>query len=175
METEIILSHRAGGIEEVQGSLGNTGNFRRVMGDLLDESARVGEQSAQIYAPERTRRLKREIRSIPARQAADGGLEARVGVGEVNSLPGGRSGPLREGQSMYPLRVHEGTGIFGDLHRLITPRHAKAMVFMGRAGIVHAKTTRGQPAQPYMADAFVDVQAYIRGRTELAVRELLRT
>lgn len=175
MQTEIILTRsHAGSIDDVRDRLGSTGHFNRVFGDVLDEGARVGEQSAEMYAPERTRRLKREIKSVPAREQVSGALEAKVGVGEVNSLPGGRAGPLRENQSLYPLYVHEGTGLYGALHRLIRPRRAKAMVWPGpgRTGLIHAKTTRGQRPQPYMAEAFEDVDAFIRGRIDLAVRQL---
>ena len=170
MDIEIVFE-RPGALEEVRNRIGS-GGATRALGDLLDEARRVGQQSAEIYAPERTRRLKRKLESTPANREPTGALEARVGVGEIHELPGGRSGPAREGQSLYPLFVHEGTGLFGAHHRLIRPRRAKAMRFVGRTGLVYAKTVKGQRPQPYMAEAFEDVNAFVRARLEATVDEI---
>lgn len=170
MDVEIVFE-RQGSLDEVRQRLG-MGGVHRALGDLLDEGARVGRQSAEIYAPERTRRLKRRLESHPARREPTGALEAQVGIGEIHELPGGRTGPLLENQSLYPLYVHEGTGLFGAYHRLIRPRRAKVMRFVGRTGMVHAKTVRGQQPQPYMAEAFEDVYAYVRARIDSTVDEL---
>jgi hypothetical protein len=172
MEIEIVIN-RSGTYEELRARIGS-GGVQRALGDLLDESARIGRQSAEIYAPERSRRLKRKLVSTPANREPTGALEARVGVGEVHDFPGrGAAGPPSEGAELYPLYVHEGTGLFGAYHRLIRPRRAKLMMFPGRTGLIRAKTTQGQRPQPYLAEAFEDVTAYIRGRIDSTIDEII--
>lgn len=156
---------------ELRARLGS-GGAHRALADLLDEAARVGQQSAEIYAPERARRLKRKLESVPANRDLGGDLEARVGVGRVHEFPGRLGLPVSEGAEMYPLYVHEGTGLFGAFHRMIRPRRAKRMRFPGRTGIVYAKAVQGQQPQPYMKDAFEDVTSYVRARLDATVDEI---
>lgn len=76
-------------------------------------------------------------------------------------------------KTAYPYYVHEGTGLYGKLSRLIRPRRAKAMRWVGRTGLMFAKTTKGQRPQPYVGEAFQDLQSYIPQRLDMMVRRIL--
>jgi hypothetical protein len=73
----------------------------------------------------------------------------------------GAGGRFVAGSRVYPLFVHEGTGLYGPLKRAITPKRAKFMVFLGRTGLVKTKSVKGQRPQPYMEHAYDDARAYI--------------
>lgn len=49
--------------------------------------------------------------------------------------------------------VEKGTGIYGPTGRVIKPKRANVMVFPGKAGVVFAKTVKGQKAQPFLSKA----------------------
>lgn len=54
----------------------------------------------------------------------------------------------------YAIYVMKGTGLFGDNHSLIRPKHAKFMRFRLPDGtIVLARTTKGQRPQPFLVNA----------------------
>jgi len=54
----------------------------------------------------------------------------------------------------YAMFVHEGTGLYGPKHHLITPTHAQVMVFKVQGGRkVFTKISRGMPPNPFMKDA----------------------
>lgn len=171
---EMSVESRVGNLDEAWARLGNTGIVRREMGDLLDEGARVGAQSIEFYAPEgASHGLKRAVSSQAASLQADGGLEARAGVGEVRGLPGDRLGPTKENYAAYPYYVHEGTGIYGIFHRPIRPVRSRFMRFVGRTGLVFARTVRGQRPQPYVAEAFADVIVFVEQRIDRMVHRIL--
>lgn len=170
---ELEVRSEVGSLDEAWRRLGNTGIVRRELGDLLDEGARIGAASIELYAPERSRGLKRAIGSQAASRQADGGLEARAGVGEVLSLPGQRLGPTRENYAAYPYYVHEGTGVYGIFHRAIKPVRAHFMRFIGRTGLIYARTVRGQKPQPYVEEAYADVVVFIEQRIDRMVHRIL--
>lgn len=146
---------------------------RRALGRLLDSTAEAAQSFAQIDAPKDTTRLASHIGRVEADLQPSGAIQARVGVAPVHQLPGGQIGPLREKQSDYPFFVHEGTGVFGALHRRIVPRRAKAMRFFGRTGLRYALSVAGQKPQPYIGDAFHEVQPFLEARIPEAIREIL--
>jgi hypothetical protein len=100
---------------------------------------------------------------------------ARFGVQPVMN-PG-------RGSRLYPIYVHEGTGLFGRLHRVITPRRSPVMVFpgggkpwpvlIGRTGVVVKRSVRGQRAQPYMAHAYEEAAAYVGAHLDEMVERML--
>lgn len=53
--------------------------------------------------------------------------------------------------------VHQGTGIYGPHHAPIVPRVAPYLVFHWHGRIWHKKSVRGQPAQPFLTEAYVYV------------------
>ena len=55
----------------------------------------------------------------------------------------------------YAIFVHEGTGIYGPRHHLITPKHGKFLVFQpkGSAHLVFARSVKGMTPNPFLADA----------------------
>lgn len=169
-----IQAGRTADLEGLRRRLGNTGHVRRAMGDVLDETARLGAQIAEDEAPRgRGGLLARAISSQHATLQADGALEAAVGVAPVSALPGGRLGPLNDKQSDYPFFVHEGTGLFGKFHQRIRPKRARVMRFIGRTGLVFATSVAGQRANPYVGRAFEEIQAYIPQRLDAMVHRIL--
>jgi hypothetical protein len=141
------------------------GRVKPELSDMLNEAVRVGEQSAQIYAPSRTHRLERAISSVPAHERASiGAIEASVGVDPVDGY--------EDGSPDYPFLVNIGTGLFGPLMDYITPIRASHMVFTDRKFVV-AKRIRGQHPQPYMDQAFEDVDNYLDARIDLMVERII--
>lgn len=166
---EIEVKIEADSAAEAYGRLGSTGHIRRELGDVLDESARLGAQSAELYAPKgKSHGLERAISSEHAKMQGDGSLQAVAGVTKVD--PSGLPDAASED---YPFMVHEGTGLFGALKRMITPRTAPAMVFPGRTGLVVARRLKGQEPQPFVAEAFVDVNVYLPQRLDKMVNDIL--
>jgi len=55
----------------------------------------------------------------------------------------------------YALFVHNGTGIYGPMHRPIRPRHAKFLRFRPRTSrrFVYARQVRGMPPNPFLKNA----------------------
>lgn len=163
-----------GDLESLRRRLGNTGHVRRAMGDVLDETARLGAQIAESESPRgRGGLIARAISSQHATMQTSGAIQAAVGVKSVSVLAGGRSGPLRDKQSDYPFFVHEGTGVFGKFHRRITPVRARAMRFIGRSGLVYALSVAGQRPNPYIGRAYEEIQAYIPQRLDEMVHRIL--
>lgn len=154
------------GIDEVRARLGDSSQFRRRLGEVLNEAARIGVQSARIYAPKgQSRDLVNHITEDSIQITAhESFVQATFGVQPV--LPRGTGGRFVAGSRLYPLYVHEGTGIYGPLKRAITPKRAKFMVFVGRTGLVKTKSVRGQRPQPYMEHAYDDARAYIEAHLD---------
>lgn len=164
--TEVI------GLEQVRDRFGNTSQIRRDTARVLNEAARIGAQSARIYAPKRSGALASHIKDDSVRfTIADERIEARFGVERVFTR--GAGGRFTSGSQIYPLFVHEGTGLFGHLNRLITPRRGEYMVFLGRTGLIRTQSTRGQRPQPYMTEAFEDARAYIEAHLDDMVERLI--
>src|SRR3954470_7974106 len=142
------------GIDEIRNRLGDSGNIRRSVTPILREAARVGAVTARLHAPRgSTGRLAREIADDAIVFRIRGDLAtARFGVQPVRDP--GRGSPL------YPIFVHEGTGLFGRLHRVITPKRSPVMVFpgggkpwpvaVGHTGLLRKRVVQGQRPQPYM-------------------------
>jgi hypothetical protein len=168
---------RIEGLDEVRARLGNSGQVKRHMGDVLNQAARIGVQSARIYAPKDKMLLVRAITEDAVRfTAGQESIEASFGVQPVSRATrgeGGRFTGSKPGARNYPLWVHEGTGLYGRLHRLITPRRASHMVFVGRTGFVRKRTIRGQKPQPYMTEAYADARAYIDAHLDDMLRGLI--
>jgi hypothetical protein len=172
-----IANDRREGINEIRDNLADPDNIRRVVTPVLQQGARIGAQSARIYAPKgKTSRLQSEISdsTIVFRVRGDR-LYAKFGVQSVGN-PG-------RGSMYYPVFVHEGTGLFGRLHRVITPKRAPAMHFpgggkpwpinFGRTGAVVKSTIRGQRPQPYMQHGYEDASRYVDQQLDEMIRRLV--
>lgn len=73
---------------------------------------------------------------------------------EIDAGPGSLVGSLTY-HAHYALFVMKGTGIYGPKGAMIKPKTATYMVFRGRDGeLVYARETKGQRAQPFLANAF---------------------
>jgi hypothetical protein len=69
--------------------------------------------------------------------------------------------------------VHNGTGIYGPHRSPIVPRSKPYLVFHGRLGKVVTKSVRGQPAQPFLLQAYrVANRSYVPFRLALLRGEL---
>lgn len=161
----IEVGYDVTGLEEVRNRLGNSGKLERSMEDVLDKAARIGTAVARSAAPKDSRRLVRAINDDTIQFTKHAGyVEATFGVQPVDRSTrgaGGRFTGSEAGSRIYPVYVHEGTGIYGAFGRAITPRRAKAMVFVGRTGLVITKSVKGQKAQPYVRRGYEAAQAYI--------------
>ena len=174
-----MQTDRIEGINEIREKLGNSGHVYGSLRDLLNDAARVGVASARLNAPKgRTGNLQQAIddRAIAFRIRGDRDrAEARFGVQPVAN-PG-------RGSRLYPLYVHEGTGIYGRLHRAITPKRAPMMVFpgggkpwpvmAGRTGLVHKQSVRGQRPQPFMTLAYAEARAHIDAHIDETINRLV--
>lgn len=160
-----------GDLEQARRRLGDTGHLRRELADVLDESARLGQVLAREEAPTRSRALQGAIEYDDTDRTAAGALEATVGV--HRTLRAGLTLGPEGNEELYPLFVHEGTGLFGASHRLIRPVRAPVMRWFDRFGSMSRKTTRGQRANPYIERAFEQlVHEYIPQRLDLMVQRI---
>lgn len=156
---------RTEGIDVIRDRLGDSGNIRNNVTPILREASRVGATTARIHAPQgATGKLQNAITNDSISFRVRGDLvDARFGVQPVGS-PG-------RGSRLYPLYVHEGTGLHARIERLIVAKRAKKMVFpaggkawptrFGKTGSVSVTATKGQRAQPYMRFAFEEANAYV--------------
>lgn len=164
--TEVSFSARSDSIEDVERRLGNTTTIRGAIGDMLDETARIADQTIELYAPEgRTRGIKGAIGHASARSEMDGSIEARAGVGEIPSE--------KPGSRRRAYDVHEGTGLYGHLKRRIRSPSGKVMKIPGPKGFSFATSTRGQKPQPFVAEAVPEVESYLEQRFDPMVRRIL--
>jgi hypothetical protein len=165
------------GIDEIRDKLGDSGNVRGAVTPVLRDAARVGTEAARLHAPRgSTGRLSGAIANdaIVFRIRGDT-VAARFGVQPVRDP--GRGSPL------YPIYVHEGTGLYGRLKRVITPKRSPVMVFpgggkpwpvlIGHTGVVKKVVVRGQRAQPYMTTAFEEASAYVDRHLDEVFRRLV--
>ena len=175
----IAVGYDVIGLEEVRDRLGNSGQVNRDIAKVFNEAAKIGTAVARAEAPKDSRRLVKAIKDDTIQfTGGDNFVEATFGVEPVDRFrrdPRGRfaKGGQFSGTSLYPVYVHEGTGLYGAFHRRITPRRAKAMVFVGRTGLVIAKSTKGQKAQPYVRRGYEAAQAYIQAHLDDMVEGLL--
>lgn len=143
--------------------IGDERFVRAQLADVLNESARLGAQSAQIYAPEgATRKLKRHIDWSRAHPAIAGELVAEAGIKPIE----GEEDP---GRGAYP---EGGTGVHGPTGLPIRPTSGRFMVFeIGGRKIV---TTRvlGQKAQHFVREAYHDVLEYLPQRLAQMARTI---
>ena len=65
--------------------------------------------------------------------------------------PNGDPGIRWTGRADYTDFVDQGTGLYGSLHRPITPRTKKALSWIGANGRVTARSVKGQPGQHFFA------------------------
>jgi hypothetical protein len=169
---------RIEGLEEVRARFGDSGQIGQRMSEVLNQAARIGVHSARIYAPKDKELLVNAITEDSIRfTAGQEFIEASFGVQRVNRSTrgaGGRFTGSKPGSRIYPLWVHEGTGLYGRLHRLIRPKRKKAMVFVGRTGLVITKSVKGQRPQPYMTEAYMDARAYIDAHLDDMLGRLFR-
>lgn len=168
---------RIEGIDEIRDRLGDSGHIRNSVTPVLREASRIGAATARQVAPEgSTGRLKANIADEGITFRVTGGfVTARFGVQPVRSP--GRGSPL------YPMFVHQGTGLFGRVGRMITAKRAPRMVFpaggkpwpiaAGRTGMVVRLAVRGQRPQPYMDRAYDTARAYVETHLDEVLRNLI--
>lgn len=157
-------------IGAIRDRLGNSGNIRNAVTPTLREGARIGAQAARGFAPHGSSgRLADAIADDAFEFRVRGDLAvARFGVQPVPN-------PAR-GSRLYPLYVHEGTGVYGRLERVIVAKRAKKMVFPGTgkpwptsnaARPMNAvRAVAGQRGQPYMRRAFRVAEEYIESQLD---------
>lgn len=166
-----------GGIDEIRARLGDSSNVRGAVTPVLREGARVGTEFARLHAPRgSTSRLAGAIEddAIVFRIRGDV-VAARFGVQPVRA-PG-------RGSRLYPIYVHEGTGLYGRLHRVIVAKRSPVMVFpgggkpwpvtIGRTGRVVKRTVRGQRPQPFMTHAFEEARVYVESHLDEVFHRLV--
>lgn len=165
------------GINEIRDRLGNSGNIRNSITPVLRQASLIGAETARELAPEgATGRLKANIANegITFRISRDV-VTARFGVQPVRSP--GRGSPL------YPMFVHQGTGLFGRIGRMIVAKRARKMVFpgggkpwpiaAGRTGTVATLSVRGQRPQPYMDRAYETARTYVEAHLDDMLRNMV--
>jgi hypothetical protein len=158
------------GIDEIRARLGDSSNVRGSVTPILREGARVGTEFARLRAPRgSTGKLAGAIEddAIVFRIRGDV-VAARFGVQPVRD-------PCR-GSRLYPIYVHEGTGLYSRLHRVITAKRSPVMVFpgggkpwpveIGRTGRIVKRTVKGQRAQPYMTHAYEEAKVYVEAHLD---------
>jgi hypothetical protein len=166
------------GVDEIRARLGDSGNVRGAVTPILQEGALVGARAAKRHAPRgATGRLAGSIAedAIVFRIRGDT-IGARFGVQPVMD-PG-------RGSRLYPIYVHEGTGLHGRLKRLITARRSPTMVFpgggkpwpvhAGRTGIVERRFIKGQRPQPYLLMAYEEAKVYVEHHLDGVFRRLVQ-
>lgn len=163
-----IQTEKTEGIDVLRDHLGNTGQLRKNVTPILREGARVGSAAARGAAPKgATGRLGDQIADDAiVFRIRDDLATARFGVQPVPN-PG-------RGSRLYPLFVHEGTGLYGRMHRLIASKRGNLMVFpgggkpwptmFGTTGKVVKLTVRGQHPQPYMRVGYEAASAYVESQ-----------
>lgn len=172
-----VKTGRIEGIDEIRNRLGDSGTIRGNVTPILKEGARVGAAAARTAAP-------RGVTKGLTEAIADDAFVFRVRKDVVNVRFGVQ--PVRDpgrGSPFYPVYVHEGTGLYGRLHRVITAKRAGQMVFpgggkpwptiFGRTGRVKRFSVRGQKPQPYMAVAYEEAKRFIETHLDDMARRLV--
>jgi hypothetical protein len=172
-----VKTENIDGIDFIRDRLGSSGTIRGTVTPILRAGARVGATEARVHAP-------RGATDQLAEQIADDAFVFRVRGDTVAARFGVQpvSNPGR-GSSLYPLYVHEGTGIYGRLRRRITAKTNMGMTFpgggkpwptqFGRTGRVVKYSVRGQRPQPYMERAYDAAAAYIETHLNEVVDRLV--
>lgn len=176
----LILAAQTGrvdGINAIRDKLGDSGNVRNSVTPVLRQGARVGTEAARLHAPRgSTGRLAGAIADDAIVFRIRGDIAtARFGVQPVDN-PG-------RGSRLYPIYVHEGTGLHGRLHRLITPKRSPVMVFpgggkpwpvaIGRTGLMMRISVQGQRTQPYMTTAYEEARVYVEAHLDEVFERLV--
>lgn len=106
--------------------------------------------------------IDRTVREPLERTAAIATVTAPVDKGflrnnrsiDVDTGTGSAKGTLTY-HAPYAIFVLKGTGVYGPTGAPIRPKTAQYLVFRGRdGGLVYAKQVKGQPAQPFLQNAF---------------------
>lgn len=172
-----VRTEKIEGLDVLRERLGDSGNIRSEVTPMLRRAARLGAEAARREASKgATGRLVDAIADDAIQFRVRGDVAAaRFGVQPVPN-PG-------RGDRFYPLAVHEGTGMFGRLHRIITPRRAKVMVFpgggkpwpvrSGATGNVRKFAVRGQRANPYMTRGFEEAAAYVEAHLDEMINDIV--
>lgn len=97
----------------------------------------------------------RRVRDLAQRLAPTDTGRLRGSI-NVRLKPGLRGVVVEVGTSLnYALYQHDGTGIYGPLHRPIRARRGKVMVFTWHGQRVYARQVRGVPGTKFLSRAVI--------------------
>ena len=97
---------------------------------------------------------KRNLAGVGGPKRIDSGrLRASISTHLVSR--GGTPAALVGTNVNYAMFVHEGTGIYGPKHKMITPKRAKLLRFRPKNSrrFVYARRVRGMPRNRFLANA----------------------
>ena len=128
------------GLDDLQRAAASAGaNADPVIHGALVNSTNKIQSLARARAPHRTGTLQRSIMPEVS------GLDALVAVNEK-----------------YGVYIEEGTGIYGPMHRPITPKVKKVLVFRINGKKIVTKSIKGMRARPFFGPAIDQAAPYIQ-------------
>lgn len=128
-------------------------------------------QGGQVY--QAIDRTGRDVANQAKRNAnVDTGV-MRAGIRNETNTESGRIVARISTPVEYGLYQHEGTGIYGPRHRVITPKKGRFLRFevsgptgprqrgdRGQSNVVYARYVRGVPPNPFLYNALVQVSPW---------------
>lgn len=168
MSAQTFIEHKVvtDDVDEVLDRLSDEKHVKRHLANVLNEAARLGEHSAQIYSPTgATHKLRRHIESEMAHPSEPGWMQAKAGITRMED----ERDPER---GAYP---HTGTGRYGESGQDIVPRTGRFMVFEFEGRLWVLPRVKGQEPQRFFRDAYEDVTEYLPQRLELMARQIVES
>jgi hypothetical protein len=130
----------------------------RLIREAIDDIALYSEGLAKAKAGFKTGNLRRNITRTRAHETRPNHHSAAVGVSR---------------QAPYGVYTHEGTGIFGKHHRVITPHTGNVLVFRIGNRVLFRPSVKGQRANPFIRDAYIETNmTYAPRRIDKLGRDL---
>lgn len=118
-------------------------------------------------------RIGRRVESRAKRNANVDTGRMRSSIRNTMSVRGRRVTATIGTDVEYALYQHEGTGIYGPRHRVITPKRGKFLRFevsgpvgprrpgdRGNSNVVYARYVRGTPPNPFLTSALIAVSPW---------------
>jgi len=149
---------------------------------LVDEAVLEGAIFMRGIVPKESGELAAHVDSVEALEIVDM-IEAKLGVHEIGEsdvpgfggkFPSPRFDYQASDRSHYPEFVDRGTGIHGDAHLPIYPRHGSFLVYPQDGKTIYARSVQGQRPQHFMAATFAYVREMIKhdGSIKEALHEM---